>query len=59
MWEYIESELENLLSKLKKEKYLEGLTKEQLSKKLAYYLAELNVLHSFREGNRKGKQRVY
>ena len=59
MWEYIESELENLLSKLKKEKYLEGLTKEQLSKKLAYYLAELNVLHSFREGNRKVKQRVY
>lgn len=28
-----------------------GLDKEELSKRLAYYLAELNVLHPFREGN--------
>ena len=35
MWEYIEPELEKLLKKLKE----------------AYYLAELNVLHPFREGN--------
>ena len=53
MWEYIESELENLLNKLKRENYLKELSKEQLSKKLAFYLAELNVLHPFREGNRK------
>ena len=49
--EYIEPELENLLNKLKKENYLEGLDKKELAIKLAYYLAELNVLHSFREGN--------
>ena len=49
--EYIEPEFENLLNKLKKENYLEGLDKKELAIKLAYYLAELNVLHPFREGN--------
>ncbi len=51
MWEYIEPELEKLLNKLKQENYLDGLPKEELAKKLAYYLSELNVLHPFREGN--------
>lgn len=50
-WEYIERELIKLLDELKAEKYLEGLTKQELAKKLAYYMAELNVLHPFREGN--------
>lgn len=50
-WEYIESELERLLSELKSENYLVGLSKEQFASRLAYYWAELNVLHPFREGN--------
>ena len=50
-WEYIEQELDRLLEELKKEKFLAGLDKEQLAKRLAYYLSELNVLHPFREGN--------
>ena len=50
-FEYIETELERLLNKLKKEEYLQGLNKKDLATKLAYYLAELNVLHPFREGN--------
>ena len=50
-FEYIESELNHLLDNLKKENYLEGLDKETLAKRLAYYWAELNVLHPFREGN--------
>ena len=50
-WEYIESELDRLLLKLKDENYLEGLNKEDVAKKLAYYMSELNVLHPFREGN--------
>ncbi len=33
------------------EDYLAGLSKEDLAKRLAYYLSELNVLHPFREGN--------
>jgi len=48
-WEYIEPELKKLLDSLAKENYLNGLSKEDLSKKLAYYMAELNVLHPFRE----------
>ena len=50
-FQYIESELENLLDKLKKENYLQGLNKEELANRLAFYLSELNVLHPFREGN--------
>ena len=50
-WEYIESELDRLLSELKNENYLQGQDKKNLAKKLAYYLSELNVLHPFREGN--------
>lgn len=50
-WEYIEDELTRLLEKLKNENYLKDLNKETLANKLAYYMAELNVLHPFREGN--------
>ena len=51
-WEYIEEELKKLLKKLKDENYLkEDNNKEKISKKLAYYMSELNVLHPFREGN--------
>lgn len=51
MWEYIEPELDKLLNNLKAENYLQNLPKEELAKRLAYYLSELNVLHPFREGN--------
>ena len=50
-WEFIESELDRLLMKLKDEDFLGGLNKEKKKKKLAYYMSELNVLHPFREGN--------
>ena len=50
-WEYIENELDRILNELKLENYLHGYSKEKLSKRLAYYLSELNVLHPFREGN--------
>lgn len=50
-WEYVEQELERILNELKNENFLEGLGKEVLAKRLAYYLSELNVLHPFREGN--------
>lgn len=50
-WEYISSELERLLKELKNEDYLENIDKKHFSQKLAYYIAEMNVLHPFREGN--------
>ena len=33
------------------ENYLTNLNKDLLAERLAYYLAESNVLHPFREGN--------
>ena len=50
-WEFIETELDKLLAKLKTENYLENLDRNSLSNRLAFYLSELNVLHPFREGN--------
>ncbi len=50
-WEFIETELDRLLEELKSENFLENLDKKTFSKRLAYYLSELNVLHPFREGN--------
>lgn len=50
-WEYIEQELIKLLDKLKEENYLQNLSKKVFAERLAYYMAELNVLHPFREGN--------
>lgn len=50
-WQYIEEQLQKLMQDLEKENYLIGLNKEKLSKRLAYYMSELNVLHPFREGN--------
>ncbi len=52
-WEYIESELNKLLENLKSENYLYGLDTNNFAKRLAYYWSEINVLHPFREGNRK------
>ena len=54
-WEYVEQELDRLLEQIKQENFLEGLDKEKLAKRLAYYLSEMNVLHPFREGNRKNQ----
>lgn len=48
---YIEQEIIKLFDELKNENYLEGMEKEKLAERMAYYLAELNVLHPFREGN--------
>lgn len=48
---FIEQEIIKLFDELKNENYLEGLEKEELAERMAYYLAELNVLHPFREGN--------
>jgi cell filamentation protein len=50
-WEYIEDELKKLLTDLKNENYLKGLDREVFVKRLVYYMAELNVLHPFRDGN--------
>ena len=50
-WEYIEDQLKKLLEQLKEENYLQNLDRDTFIKRLCYYMAELNVLHPFREGN--------
>lgn len=40
-----------IFQKLAKEGYLKGLDSTTFSERAAYYLGELNALHSFREGN--------
>ncbi len=50
-WEYIEDQLKKLLDQLKEEIYLQNLDRDTFIKRLSYYMAELNVLHPFREGN--------
>ena len=47
----IESEAERIFAELKQEKYLKNIKAGEIAKRLAYYLAELNALHPFREGN--------
>lgn len=55
---YIESGSQPIFDKLKKEDYLIGTSDDQICEKLAYYLAEINVIHPFREGNGRA-QRVF
>jgi len=49
--EMIKSELDRILTTLHADKLLKGLSKDAFANKLAYYMAELNVIHPFREGN--------
>ncbi|MGN0602885.1 MAG: Fic/DOC family protein, partial [Oscillospiraceae bacterium] len=43
--------VKKLLEKLKYEKYLRGMDNEHFVDRVAYYMAELNAIHPFREGN--------
>jgi cell filamentation protein len=49
--DYIEPQLNKIFDELAEENYLKDLSREQLIPRLAYFLAELNALHPFREGN--------
>ena len=47
----IKQKLSGLLHKLKDENFLRNVTEDELVCRSAYYLAELNYIHPFREGN--------
>lgn len=47
----IKQKLTRRLDELRVEDYLKGLPSEQFVKRSAYYFAELNYIHPFREGN--------
>lgn len=55
--EYIENELRKLFDKLRAEYTLQKITdKKLLADRLAYYLAEINAIHPFREGNGRAQR---
>ena len=59
MVQFIESQFDDLYRKLKKENFLADITdKEEMSERLAYYLGEINMNHTLREGNGR-TQRIY
>lgn len=47
----IDGSVKKLLEKLKSEKYLRNMDNKQFIDRVAYYMAELNAIHPFREGN--------
>ncbi len=50
--DYIEPQLIALFDKLKREDHLKNCASiQEASKRLSYYLGEINVIHPFREGN--------
>ncbi|MHC1772204.1 MAG: Fic/DOC family protein [Flexilinea sp.] len=54
---YIESQGNNLFSQLKREHFLIDLfDKSAICKRLAYFFAEINALHPFREGNGRAQR---
>jgi cell filamentation protein, protein adenylyltransferase len=50
-YQYIESHLQQTLSDLPRENYLQGLAQQAFVARAAHYLAEINAAHPFREGN--------
>ena len=57
-YQYIESNAYALFDELKKEDYLKSTDFSDLCSRLAYYFAEINALHPFREGNGRA-QRIF
>lgn len=57
--QFIEVQFSELYEKLKQDSFLKGKTDiEYVSRKISYYLSELNVIHPFREGNGR-TQRIF
>jgi cell filamentation protein len=49
--EHIDTQATKLFSELKARKYLEKLSADDFAENSAHFLAELNAVHTFREGN--------
>ena len=49
--QFIKNASDELFNKLKKERFLKGVNKEQFADRAGYYLGEINAIHPFREGN--------
>ncbi|WP_245535471.1 Fic/DOC family protein [Sphaerochaeta pleomorpha] len=49
--EFIESASEDIFSRLRKDRYLKDLEREDFINDLAFYMGEVEALHPFRDGN--------
>jgi cell filamentation protein len=49
--EHIGSEMQRIFAGLPAQKHLKGLNADSFSHKIAHFLAELNAIHPFRDGN--------
>ncbi len=50
--QFIQSQMDEIFQKLRNENYLKDYKeKNEVAKRLAYYLSEINSIHPFREGN--------
>jgi cell filamentation protein len=49
--ENIDNEAKKLFTQLKEDNFLQDLLAKNFAEKSAHFLAELNVIHAFREGN--------
>lgn len=54
--EFIDEAAKDLFRSLKNEKQLNGLQLHEFSERAAHYMAEINVLHPFREGNGRSQR---
>jgi cell filamentation protein len=49
--QFIQSQADELFYKLNRENYFHNIDKSKIPEKFAFYFAEINALHPFREGN--------
>lgn len=54
--QFLHIQAQELFEKLKKDRYLDGLSRHLFVQKLSYYFSEINALHPFREGNGRAQR---
>ena len=57
--QYIEAAAAEIFGHLRKENFLQDLTREEFLDRLAYYLGEVNAVHPFREGNGRAQRALF
>lgn len=57
--EFIESYATATFEDLRQESYLQGLPRDRFIERLAYYFAEVNAVHPFREGNGRAQRAFF
>lgn len=57
--EFLEASLSDLLDKLASEAYLENLSPTRFAERSGFYLAVLNAIHPFRDGNSRTQRESF